>query len=174
MYCWKISVTKFGISAARCGCLYKCWLRERAKLSQNLIFSPDKGALLATTPIRFKKQGFQYVCAILVCSEIFIEVLKDHKKQALTLSEQKHHNTLKSLKCLAPNFLIAFISDLWLRRNSGKKLTNFCGYLNTLEEYSKSWLTNVSFYLRNKLQERFACIFPKVKEVNHKWTQLMY
>ena len=66
----------FGISAAHSGRVYNCWVKASAKLLQHLIFSPDKEALLATTPTRFKKQGFQNVCVILDCSEIFIEVPK--------------------------------------------------------------------------------------------------
>ena len=95
---------------------------------QQLIFSPGKGDLLATTPTRFKKQGFQNVCPIFDCSEIFTEVPKDVKMHALTYPDYKHHNTLKSLIYVAPNSSIVFISDLLFQRISDKKLTSSCGY----------------------------------------------
>ena len=120
------------ISAAHCGRVYTCWLIACAKLLQHLIFSPDEEALIATTPTRLKKQG-----AILDCSEIFIEVPKDHKIQSLTWSGYKHHNILKFLICGAPDSSIVFISDLWLGGISDKKLTNSCGYLDTLEQHSE-------------------------------------
>ena len=73
---------QLGISGAHC--VYNCWLRVSAKLLHHLILPPDKEGLLATTPIRFKRRGFQNVCDTLDCSEIFIGVPKNYKMQALT------------------------------------------------------------------------------------------
>lgn len=57
--------------------------------------------------------------------------------QTLTLSDYMHHNRLKFLICVAPKSSIVSICDLCLGRISDKKLTNSCGYLDTLEEYNE-------------------------------------
>ena len=116
-----------------------------------------KDTLLATTPTRFKTQGYKNVCAILDCSEIFIAVPKDHKMQAMIWSDYIHHNTLKFLVCVAPNSSIVYISDLWLGRISDKKLTNLCGYLDTLEPYSEI-MVDKGFLLSQECAARRICL----------------
>ena len=57
----------------------------------------------------------------------------------MTRSNYKYHNTLKFLILVTPNSSIVFVFDVCLGRMYGWRiLTNFCGYLETLqEEYSE-------------------------------------
>ena len=153
------------ISAAHCGRVYTCWLRAIAKLLQHLIFSRDKEALLATTPTRLKKRGFQNVCAILDCSEILLKCQKGHKMQALTWSDYKHHNKWTFLKCVAPNSSRVFISDLWMGGISHKKLTNSCVYLDTSKECSEIMVDKGFHFVRGICCKNDSLVYSPSKKV---------
>ncbi len=72
--------------------------------------------------------------AVLDCTEIFTVVARTSmKKQRLTYSNYKHHNTFKGLIGVAPNGVITYVSDLYVGSTSDQKVVQDCGILKQLE-----------------------------------------
>ena len=84
-----------------------------------------------TKPQRFKNIT-QDIHSIIDASEIFIETPKNPDDQKKTWSEYTHHNTLKVLT----NSFINFVSKVYERAISDKKLTLKIQYIEKLPMYS--------------------------------------
>nr|XP_047130218.1 uncharacterized protein LOC124810063 [Hydra vulgaris] len=125
---------RFGVSEGLCSKIFHSWIRGMSEYFKNFIFMPDMGAILATTPQRYKK--FDNLSSIIDCSEIFIETPKNLALQSVTWSDYKHHNTLKFLISIAPNSSITFISKAYTGRISDKKITIDSKFLDILPKYS--------------------------------------
>ena len=101
----------------------------------SLVFMPERDQILLNLPERFKK--YKDLSAIIDCSELFIETLKDLTLQSATWSEYKHHNTVKYLISILPNSFINFISEPYTGRISDKALTNDCGFFNIIPPHTR-------------------------------------
>jgi len=150
---------RFNISEGLCTKIFHSWLRGMAEYFKNLIFMPDLGSILATSPKRYDK--FKNLVGIIDCSEIFIETPKDLELQSVTWSDYKHHNTLKFLICVAPNSAITFISKAYTGRISDKKITVNSGFLDLLPQYS-TLMADKGFNLYDECAARalYFCVPP--------------
>ncbi|KAJ8048797.1 hypothetical protein HOLleu_01263 [Holothuria leucospilota] len=72
-------------------------------------------------PIMMKKKYPSLRCTI-DCTEVFIQRPRNLELQALTLSDYKHHNTIKFLVAISPNG-ISFLSKAWRGRASDRTIT---------------------------------------------------
>nr|XP_047129540.1 uncharacterized protein LOC124809473 [Hydra vulgaris] len=126
--------SRFNISISTCSKIFHSWIRTLAEVCKHLIFVPDLGTLNATSPLRFKK--YNNLPAIIDCSEVFIQTPRNLELQSVTWSEYKHHNTLKFLIGVAPNFFIVYIYEAYTGCISGKALTMDCGFLDLLSLFS--------------------------------------
>ena len=71
---------------------------------------------------------------IIDCTELFVELPSSIRPQSVTFSNYKHHNTAKGLTGIAPSAAVAFESDLYAGRCSGKQIINVCGIFDLSEE----------------------------------------
>ncbi len=81
---------------------------------------------METMPVSFRK-NFSKCVTIIDCFEVFIERPTSIKARAQTLSNYKHHNTVKFLIRIAPQGVVTFISKRW-----GVNLTENRGMLDKL------------------------------------------
>ena len=125
---------RFAISESLVTNIFHSWLRAMAEYLSAFVYMPDTEHILGTTPQRFR--AFKNLCGIIDCSEIFIEIPKDLEMQSATWSEYKHHNTVKSLICVAPNSGITFISKAYTGRLSDKKITLESGFLDHIPQFT--------------------------------------
>ena len=70
---------------------------------------------------------------IIDATEILIQMPSNPSAQQLTFSNYKNHDTLKVLVGITPSGVVCFISDLYRRNISDKKLTSECVFLKSLE-----------------------------------------
>ena len=68
--------------------------------------------------------------------EIFTETPKNLKLQSATWSDHKHHNTLRFLVCVVPNYAITFVSKAYTGRISDKAITLKSEFLGIISRYS--------------------------------------
>ena len=91
-----------------------------------LVRWPERHELMETMPVAFRK-NFSKCVTIIDCFEVFIERPTSVKARAQTLSNYKHHNTVKFLIRIAPQGVVTFISKGW-----GVHLTENRGLLDKL------------------------------------------
>lgn len=70
---------------------------------------------------------------ILDCTEFFCDAPKNLKRQKLTYSSYKHHNTWKALISIAPNGVIVHMSELYPGCYSDKKIVKHSNILSKME-----------------------------------------
>ena len=83
------------------------------------------------------------------------DIYRDPKTemQSATWEEYKHHNTVKSLICVAPNSEITFISKAYTERLSDKKITSESGFLDHIPQFT-TIMTNKGFNLIDECSAR--------------------
>jgi hypothetical protein len=96
-----------------------------------LIQWPDRGELIKTMPMEFRKNYGKCV-VIIDCFEVFMERPTNLKARAQTWSNYKHHNTCKFLIGISPQGSVTFISKGWGGRVSDVYLTEHSGILDNL------------------------------------------
>lgn len=85
-------------------------------------------------PPCFFKAGFQDVCFIIDCSEIFIDrpLILDARTQIY--SNYKYHNTVKIFIACTPSRGISFISKVYDGRLTDKEINKQSGILDIIKE----------------------------------------
>jgi len=122
---------RFQIGQATVSRYFNRWLDVLYLSLSFLIKWPERGELLKTMPMEFRKH-FRNCVVIIDCFEIFIERPTSLSARAQTWSNYKHHNTAKYLIGITPQGSIAFISQGWGGRTSDVHLTENCGLLSNL------------------------------------------
>lgn len=87
------------------------------------------------------------------CTEIYIKKSSGLVNQNLTLSNYKHHTTVKFLIGISPAGVIAFVSDAWGRKTSDRQIVIDSGILNLLEP-GDNIMADKGFTIRDILQEK--------------------
>ena len=80
----------------------------------------------------FSKTFGRNIVVIVDCFEIFINKPKNILARGQKFSSYKHHNTIKFLTGITPQFVISYISKAWVGRTSDKFLTGNCDFLDNL------------------------------------------
>ena len=110
---------RFKISVGLTSSIIASWLKAASAILGPMVYVPDKENITSTLPKRFRTMPDMH--SILDGTEFFIETPKNLDLQKLTWSEYKHHNTLKSLVCVAPNSTIMFVSQAMVVQYQIKK-----------------------------------------------------
>ena len=112
---------RFNISTSLCSKIIYSWFCGMTDYFKHFAYTPEFDTMLSTNRKRLRKCN--NLIGIIDCSEILIETPKDLKIQSATLSDYKHHSTLRFLVCVAPNSSATFISEAFSGGISDKKLT---------------------------------------------------
>ena len=123
---------RFGVSVSSVSRILLKWLKQMDIRLQDLIIWPEREELQRTMPECFKVSFGTKVAIIIDCFEVFIERPSNLEARACTWSNYKHKNTVKILLGIAPQGVIAFVSESWGGRVSDKYLTEHCGILRKL------------------------------------------
>ena len=91
---------------------------------------PDRQHLKKSAPRSFK--SFRNVRCSVDCTEFFVQMPTDFKRQGNLYSNYKHHHTFKSLIAVAPSGAGVFVSDLYEGGISDKELFIQCGIIDYL------------------------------------------
>ena len=83
-------------------------------------------------PVCFQYPFGKKVTVIIDCFEVFIGKLSNLLARAQTLSNYKHHDTIKILIGITPQGSISFVSETWGGSTSNKVLTENCEFLDKL------------------------------------------
>lgn len=87
-------------------------------------------------PKSFKK-SFPRTCAIIDCTEIFVQRPKTPTCQSATYSSYKHHNTFKCSVSITPSGSFNYISDLWSGNVSDRYITENSSFLDNIEPFDE-------------------------------------
>ena len=122
---------RFGVHNSTISRYFKKWINVMYVRLKPLIKWPERGELLKSMPVVFRK-NFKACVIIIDCFEVFIERPSRLKARAQTWSNYKQHNTVKFLIGVAPQGVISFISKGWGGRVSDVHLTQNCGLLENM------------------------------------------
>ncbi|XP_068676861.1 uncharacterized protein [Montipora foliosa] len=104
---------------------------------------------------------------IIDCTEFFIEKPSSPSAQKATWSDYKHHNTVKSLVGITPSGAFSFISKLWSRSTSDRRVTQESGLIDLLEEGDQV-MADRGFTIRNLLTKKGVKLnMPPFTKRNH-------
>lgn len=143
---------RFKISVGLTSNIIASWLKAASAALRPIVYVPDEDKISNTLRKRFKSLPKMH--SILDGTEFFIETPKNLDLQKLTWSEYKHHNTLKTLVCVAPNSTIVFVSKAYGGSISDKEITNRCGYLDMVPQYSQI-MFDKGFRIHEECSQRF-------------------
>ena len=122
---------RFQIGQATVSRYFNSWLDVLYSSLSFVIRWPERGELLKTMPMDFRKH-FRKCVVIIDCFEIFIEHLTSLSARAQTWSNYKHHNTAKFLIGITPQGSIAYVSQGWGGRTSDVFITENSELLSKL------------------------------------------
>lgn len=122
---------RFQIGQATASRYFNSWLDVLYSSLSFVIRWPERGELLKTMPMDFRKY-FRKCVVIIDCFEIFIERPTSLSARAQTWSNYKHHNTAKFLIGITPQGSIAYVSQGWGGRTSDVFLTENCELFSKL------------------------------------------
>ena len=100
---------RFGVNQSTIARHVKKWIDILYIRLGPLVKWPDRGELVRTQPMEFRKI-FGKCVVIIDCFEVFMERPTNLKARAQTWFNYKHYNTAKFLIGLAPQGVITFIS----------------------------------------------------------------
>ena len=100
---------RFGVNQSTIARHVKKWIDILYIRLGPLVKWPDRGELVRTQPMEFRK-SFGKCVVIIDCFKVFMERPTNLKARAQTWSNYKHYNTAKFLIGLAPQGVITFIS----------------------------------------------------------------
>lgn len=125
---------RFGVNQSTVSRYFKKWIDVMYVRLCPLVKWPDRGKLLQTMPMEFRKRYHGKCVIIIDCFEVFMERPTNLTAHAQIWSNYKHHNTAKFLIGISPQGAITFISKGWggRFRVSGVFLTEHCGLLEKL------------------------------------------
>ena len=123
---------RFQVSLSTESRILSKWLVQMDIRLQKLIVWPDHDSPHKTIPKCFQTAFGKSVAIIIDCFEVFIEHPSNLEARAVTWSNYKHKNTAKILLGIAPQGMVAFVSDAWGDHVSDKYLTEHCGLLSKL------------------------------------------
>ncbi|KAL9986830.1 hypothetical protein ACROYT_G001034 [Oculina patagonica] len=108
---------------------------------------------------------------IIDCTEFFIEKPSSPSAQKATWSDYKHHNTVKLLVGITPSGAFSFISRLWSRSTSDRRVTQESGLIDILEKGDEV-MADRGFTIRDLLTKRGVKLnmppFTKGKQLSRK------
>lgn len=123
----------FAVSVSTVRWIYMTWVRFLAlTFTGSLLRWPSKEEIKTHMPNSFSK--YPGTRAIIDCTEFFIEKPSSPSGQKATLSDYKHHNTVKLLVGITPSGAFSFISKLWSGSMSDQRVTQESGLIDLLEE----------------------------------------
>ena len=93
---------------------------------------PPRDLVLANMPLQIKEK-YPSARVIIDATEIFTSQPRLPELQQITLSNYKNHTTFKALVGISPGGAITFVSKLFPRSISDKKLTKQSGLLDLLD-----------------------------------------
>ena len=128
---------RFKISIGLTSEIITSWIKATSSILGCMVYIPDYENIRNTTPARFVRMGYADTHSILDGTEFFIETPKNLDLQKSTWSDYKHHNTLKSLICVAPNSTIMFASKAYGGSISDKEITVRSQYLDKIPMHSR-------------------------------------
>ena len=75
---------------------------------------------------------FKNIRCTIDCTEFFVQMPRDFKRQGNLYSSYKNHHTYKCLVGVAPNGSIVYVSDLYEGSISDRAIVEKCGFIDTL------------------------------------------
>ena len=97
------------ISDSSCSCILNTWLRYVSTKLKSIISWPSREQIKMHMPKSM--QIYPTLMCTLDCTEMFIDRPRERELQAITMSDNKKHNTVKCLVCIAPNGSITYLSN---------------------------------------------------------------
>lgn len=123
---------RFDVSEATVSRIFHKWLHATYCRLQSQIVWPGRDVLQKTMPQAFYDSFRDNVVVIIDCFELKIERPSSFLPRSETWSQYKGSNTAKFLIGIAPQGVVAFISEGWGGRASDKHITEHCGLLDNL------------------------------------------
>ena len=120
----------FGIAASTVSTIFITWIQllycHFNDLRQDMF--PNRQHLKHDLPRVFKT--FKNIRCTIDCTEFFVQMPRDVKRQGNLYSSYTNHHTFKCLVAVAPNGTIVFVSDLYEGSISDRAIVEKCGFLN--------------------------------------------
>lgn len=126
----------FGVSKTRVSQIFTTWISYMHDVFSPLIKWQSREKNIKYMPKSFKK-SFPRTCAIIDCTEFFVQRPKTPTCQSATYSSYKHHNTFKCLVSITPSGAFNYISDLWSGNVSDRYITENSSFLDNIEPFDE-------------------------------------
>jgi len=123
----------FGISASTVSTIFTTWIQllycHFNDLRQDMF--PERQHFKDNMPKVFR--SFKNIRCTIDCTEFFVQMPRDFKRQGNLYSSYKNHHTYKCLVAVAPNGSIVYMSDLYEGAISDRAIVEKCGFLNYIK-----------------------------------------
>ncbi|CAG2200252.1 unnamed protein product [Mytilus edulis] len=120
----------FGISSSSVSVIFTTWMQLLYCHfnSYRSIMFPERHHFRNNLPRVFKT--FKNIRCTIDCTEFFVQMPRDFRRQGNLYSSYKNHHTYKSLIGVAPNGAIVYVSDLFEGSISDRAIIEQSGFLN--------------------------------------------
>jgi hypothetical protein len=129
-YCLDVLAHFFGISASTVSTIFNTWIQllycHFHDMRKDMF--PGRDHFKTNLPRIFK--SFKNIRCTIDCTEFFVQMLRDLKRQGHLYSSYKNTHTFKCLVAIAPNGSIVFVSALYEGCISDRAVVEQCDFLN--------------------------------------------
>ena len=147
----------FSVSASTVSVIFTTWIQLlycHFNEYRDEMF-PSRQHFQENLPRVFKT--FKNIRVTIDCTEFFVQIPRDFRRQGHLYSSYKHHHTYKSLIGVAPNGSIVYVSDLFEGSISDRSIVEKSGFLDYINP-GDLVLANRGFTIEDLLMRRQAVL----------------
>ena len=145
----------FGVASSSVSVIFTTWIQLlycHFNTIRNDMF-PERQHFKHDLPRVFRT--FKNIRCTIDCTEFFVQMPRDFKRQGNLYSSYKHRHTLKCLVAVAPNGAIVYVSDLYEGSISDRAIVEKSGFLNHIN-HGDLILADRGFLIEDLLNARQA------------------